>query len=524
MPPPMHIATSAVLRSRHDTLPLEAKGEVMPDAQAPILVGAGQLIERDVEPAKALEPLAMLERVARDAAADAGSGDRLLRELDAIALVASIGWRAENAPRLVAERLGAKPRQELTSAIGGETPITLVNHVARQIRRGDARIALVAGNNNVRTRRRARKEGVELDWTSGGEGEPTRIGENRPGSSEREVQHGLNLPISVYPIFENALRAHRKLDLSAHRRRMGVLMARFTDVAARNPYAWFPVARSAEELTIPSPDNRMVGFPYTKYLNAVIETDQAAGVLMMSLEAARSLGIPEDRWVYWWGGLQAAEDPWFPSERPDFARCPALKQAVDGALAEAGGTLDEMDFIDFYSCFPVAVEMACEMLGLDEDDPRGFTVTGGLPYAGGPGNNYTLHALAAMIERLRSAPGSRGLVTGNGFYLTKHSALVCSTEPKERASTHPDDVDPGVPPEIVDAAQGPATVETYTVLHDRDGAPERGIVIGRLQDDRRFIANTPEDRVLLEDFEAQEEVGRAGRVTTREGRNLFEPR
>jgi acetyl-CoA C-acetyltransferase len=495
----------------------------MSAARAPVLVGAAQLVERDVEPAEALEPLAMLERIARDAAADARGGERLLRELDAVAIVFSIGWNAANAPRLVAERLGAKPSLELSSAIGGETPLTLVNHVARRIQRGDARVALVAGNNNWRTLLRAHREGIELDWISGGEGEPTLIGENRPGSSARENRYGLNAPIHVYPIFENALRARRGLDLPTHRRRMGALMSRLTEVAALNPHAWFPVARSPEELTTPGPENRMVGYPYTKYLNAVIETDQAAGVLMMSLEAANSLGIREDRRVYWWGGLEAVEEPWFPTERPDLARCPALRQAVDGALAEAGGSLDEIDCIDFYSCFPVAIEMACEMLGLDEDDPRGFTVTGGLPYAGGPGNNYTLHALAAMVEKFRSEPGSRGLVTGNGWYLTKHSALVCSTEPKERASTRPGELDRGAPPEVIDEAEGPATVETYTVLHGRDGAPERGIVVGRLEDGRRFLANTPDDARLLEDLEAREGVGREGRVKSHEGRNRFEP-
>jgi acetyl-CoA C-acetyltransferase len=498
-------------------------GVVMSQARAPVLVGVAQLIERDAEPAEALEPLAMLERVARDAARDAESGERLLRELDTIALVAPIGWHTANAPRLVAERLGAKPRQELTAAIGGETPVMLVNHVAHQIRRGEARIALVAGTNNLGTLRRARNEGVELEWTSGGEGAPTLIGGSRAGSSERETKYGLNMPIRVYPVFENALRARRGLDLATHRQRMGALMSRFTDVAARNPHAWFPVARSAEELVTPGPDNRMICFPYTKYLNAVIETDQAAGVLLMSREAAESLGIREQRRVYWWGGLQAEEDPWFPTERPDLARCPALKHAVDGALAEAGGTLDEIDYIDFYSCFPVAVEMACEMLGLDENDPRGFTVTGGLPYAGGPANNYTLHALAAMVDKLRSAPGSRGLVTGNGWYLTKHSAVVCSSEPNERASLHPEDIDPGVPPEIVDEAEGPATVESYTVVHGRDGAPKRGIVVGRVEDDRRFVANMPDDPKLLEDFETRESVGSAGRVASRDGLNLFSP-
>jgi acetyl-CoA C-acetyltransferase len=155
----------------------------------------------------------------------------------------------------------------------------------------------------------------------------------------------------------------------------------------------------------------MIAFPYTKYMNAVLETDQAAAVLVTSAAAARELGVPEDRQVHWWGGAHGQEQAWFPSERPDFAACPALGRTARAALAEAGTEPDALACFDFYSCFPVAVELACEALGLAEDDPRGVTLTGGLPYAGGPGNNYTLHGIATMMDRLRERPGAFGLVT-----------------------------------------------------------------------------------------------------------------
>jgi acetyl-CoA C-acetyltransferase len=270
----------------------------------------------------------------------------------------------------------------------------------------------------------------------------------------------------------------------------------------------------------------MIAFPYTKYMNAVMQVDQAAGVLVMSAEAARSYGIPEDRWVHWWGGAHSEERAWYASERPDFAACPALRAAAEGALARAGLCSDDVDLFDFYSCFPVAVEMACEMLGLDEADPRGLTLTGGLPYAGGPGNNYTLHALAAAAGRLRAGAGSTALVTGNGWYLTKHSATVLSAEPRPGAlePAGPADVsDVPRPVAISDDVSGAAVAETYTVIYGRDGAPERGIVIGRLDDGARFIANTPADRDALEAFAAVENVGRRGTLSVRDGRACFEP-
>ncbi len=503
----------------------------MASGRAPVLLGAGQRTVRPGEAAVgalplegASDPLALLEAAARAAAEDAGLGPAVFEALDTIGLVESLGWAPQNGPRLLAERLGAHPQRELVTGIGGDTPLVLVNHVARAILRGEIELALLGGTHVIRTLRSARAKGVQLQLPTGGEGRPTAVSESKPGTTKREQGYGLAFPVTIYPLFENALRARRGLDLDEHRRRMGALMEPFTRVAAANPHAWFPVARSAEELVKVTGENRMVAFPYPKYLNAVIETDQAAAVLMASSDAARRLGLRAERLVHWWGGAQAVEEPWFPTERPDFAACPALRRAAGDALAEAGVAISGVDHLDFYSCFPVAVEMACELLGIPEDDPRGLTVTGGLPYAGGPGNDYCMHALAAMVERVR-ARGGVGLVTGNGWYLTKHSAAVVASHPGGRggAPPAPEPVPAPAPIVFADEAEGEGTLETYTVTYGRAGAPEHGVAVGRLADGRRFLAEVPGDAAQLEAFAAREEVGRRGRVTHRDGRNRFEP-
>ena len=502
----------------------------MSDDRIPVLVGVGQLVQRDVDPAQALDPVSTVEIVARRAAEDAGVGVRALRELDTIALV-NLGVRMmQNPPRLVGERLGAHAKHEYVTEMGGQIGVTLANFVAEKITRGELGLALVAGSNNMRTMSKARQQGVELDWPKGGEGEPEMVGEFRMGSSKLETEYGLGTPPDVYPIFENALRAARGLDLDGHRKRVGALFSRFTEVAAENPYAWFPMYRSPEEIITVTPENRMIAYPYTKYLNAVLYTDQAAALLITSVATARSLGIPEDRWIYWWGGAHTEEEAWFASERPDFAQCPAMLEASQGALQNASLTIDDIDVIDFYSCFPVAVELAAAQLGIAEDDPRGFTVTGGLPYAGGPASAYCLHSIAVMAERLRERPGAKGLATGNGWYLTKHAASVWSSEPKpgDLASAQlpaalPAHAMERTPAPVHPEASGPATIETYTVIYDREGAPVRGIVLGRSEQGRRFLANTPADRDLLEAFVAAEQVGRAGIVRERDGRACFEP-
>lgn len=495
----------------------------MDPERTPVLAGAAQYTQRDAEPEQALAAPDMLERVARAAFEDAGAGASAAAGLDLVGVGAALGWRALNPPQILADRLGASSARAVSTAVGGEMALRFVDHCAREIAAGRLRSALICGTHNLRTLRRASRKGVQLRWEETARSAPETFGENTVGSSPLELAYGLDRPSSVYPIFENALRARRGLDLATHRQRMGELMSGFTRVAAGNPHAWFPAERSAEEIATPAPDNRMIAFPYTKYLNAVMETDQAAALWITSAATARSLGVPAQRLVHYWGGHQAAERAWFPTERPDFASCPALAAAVRGALARAGTDLEAVGLFDFYSCFPVAVEMACEMLGLRESDPRGFTLTGGLPYAGGPGNNYTLHSLATLVQRLRAAPGAIGLVTGNGWYLTKHSACVCSSAPLEKPGEAPP-VDPG--PEackLAPVAEGACSVETYTVLYDRDGAPERGIVVGRLDGGERFLAHTPPDRALLEAFAAREEVGRRGRVRHVGERNVFEP-
>ena len=385
-------------------------------------------------------------------------------------------------------------------------------------------MALVVGVNLLRTAMRARAQDFDRDWPTGGTGEPERLGKLIPGTSEAETAYGLGLPVTIYPVLENALRAHRGLSVSQHDLAMGRLMSGFTRVAAANPYAWYPVERSAEELTAVSATNRMISFPYRKYLNSVLTTDQAATLLVLSAGEARRRGIPEEKWIYWRGGANAFEPVWHFTERPDLHRSSGFQTAATGALDAAGASLGDVDAFDFYSCFPVAVEVACDMLGLDEDDPRGFTVTGGLPYAGGPGNAYTVHSLAAMVERLRSGDACTGLVTGNGWYLTKHAATVLSRQPGETvrepiaAATAPQE-----PLKVVSEARGSARVDGYTVVYGREGAPETGIVVGRLDTGERFLAHTPTDRSLLESLVADEAVGRTGRVNFDGERNRFVP-
>jgi acetyl-CoA C-acetyltransferase len=194
----------------------------------------------------------------------------------------------------------------------------------------------------------------------------------------------------------------------------------------------------------------------------------------------------------------------------------------------AGLTIDRIAYLDLYSCFPSAVQIARDELGIAAGDPRPLTVTGGLPYHGGPANNYVSHSIATMMQKLRNDPGSTGLCTALGWYITKHAIGIYSTRPVE-GHWHREDpaetqarVDTLPSVEVEQEPSGPGTVESYTVIHGRNG-PEKGVVVGRLLGGKRFVAHTPDDAGLWETMRREDFVGRSGHVRSEGGKNTFDP-
>jgi acetyl-CoA C-acetyltransferase len=322
--------------------------------------------------------------------------------------------------------------------------------------------------------------------------------------------------VHAYPLFENALRAANGWTLEEHATRIGSIWSRFSQVADGNPHAWIRRPRPPEEITTPSADNRMVSFPYPKLCTANMQVDQGAGYIVCSVAAARSAGVPEDRWVFPLAGADA-NDHWFISQRPELHRSPAIRLAGQAALELAGVGVDELGPIDLYSCFPCVVQIAAGELGLPPDDPaRPLTLTGGLTFGGGPGNNYTSHGIAQAVGALRTEPGAVGLVTGLGWFATKHSIGVYASRPpahegRQRFAWRDAQPDVDALPQCrVDAeATGPVRVETYTVTFDRDGAPERGILACRTANGSRAWGNVT-DRDTLAMLSIEEGIGRSG--------------
>ena len=382
-------------------------------------------------------------------------------------------------------------------------------------------MALLVGSESISTVRHLMSRGETRDWAEHIGGQLEDRGYGMDGLLTRDLAvHGARTPIQVYALFENARRARRRLSRHDYALEMGRLFAPFTEVAAHNPHAMSPEARTAEDLATVTPENRLTSDPFPRRMVARDQANQGAAVLLTSAGKVRALGAPEARWVYLLGGADVRERTVM--ERQDLSRSPAATLACRAALEAAGKSLDGIDVFDLYSCFPIAVFNICDELGLAPDDPRGLTVTGGLPFFGGAGNNYSMHAIASMARALRARPGSTGLVGANGGFLSKYSVGVYATAPAAwrgfDSAPLQRQIDAWTAPALAPDFAGEAAIETYTI--DYAGPAPRGTVIGRTAANERVVA-VAEDEALVRRMIAEEPLG--GSVTLAppaEGRSL----
>jgi acetyl-CoA C-acetyltransferase len=470
------------------------------------------------------EPVELMARALEQAAADCGApgaGRKLLERADTMRILPPLAWGYSNPALLVAERLGISPPETALASIGGNGPQSIASRTALEISEGKLDVALIAGAECLGTRVSARRDPDHpvLAWTAqpAGTPEPLILDEERDPVTALERSACLDRPVRVFPLFANALRFASGRSIEDDAVFVSEMWARFSDVAARNPYAWSPIARTAEEIREVGPSNRMVAFPYPKLEIANDRVDQGAAFILCSLQSARDAGVPEDHMVFPVSGSDA-NDHWFLTHRMDLHSSPAIRLASARALGLADMGIDDIPHLDIYSCFPCAVQIAASEIGLPVDDPnRPLTLTGGLGFAGGPGNNYVSHAIATLATTLRGSGGT-GLVTGLGWYSTKHSIGIWSSSPPTGGFCYENvqadvDVLPQRSPAPVGEQSTEGEVETYTVMVGRDNSPELGIVaLLTAEGTRAWGTITDVDALLF--MMTEEGCGRRARLRT----------
>src|SRR6202171_5707733 len=465
-------------------------GSPLPEHRIPVIVGVGEVVDRTTDIAEGLEPLTLLEQALRRAEAD--SGGKLLGEISSLDIVNFLSWRYRDPEKHLALRLGIDPAHLYYGPVGGESPIRYLHEAAKRIARGECSVAAVCGAEAQSTATKAARAGIDLAWRPFAHAaeEPKR---GAAFQKPLAVKLGVFRPITVYPFYEAATSAHWGQTPREAMAESGQLWSTYSNVASQNPHAWLKRRFTSDEITTPTPDNRLIAWPYTKLMVANPTVNMGAAVLMTSLAKARAAGIAEDRLIHVWGGA-SAEAPRDYLIRDQFFESHPQNAVLKAVMDLAGGDGKAFDAIELYSCFPCVPKMARRTLGLTADVQP--TVTGGLTFFGAPLNTYMTHAACAMVRKLRSG-AKLGLLYGQGGFVTKHHGLVLSRQPPQGPLAQDTSVQAeadrrrGTVPEFVTEANGKGAVESFTVIYGRNGNVEHGVVMLRTQDNARALARVP---------------------------------
>ena len=482
-----------------------------PDPRAPVLIGVGEVADRTPRDVVGRDPIALMAEAMRRADADAGGG--WLGRVDDLAVVQQIGWPDLNpaAERLTAA-LGVAPSRAVQSALPhGDQPTRLLCDAAARIARGEATVCAVVGAEALRSAKaRSARGGFALSA-----GLQDELGRLSPDGIA--LSYGLALPTSVYPLYENALRARLGQTLAEAQAETARLWSALSKVAATHEAAWLREPLPPEAIVTPGSRNPPISHPYTKRQVANADVNQGAGCLLASYGAARAAGLPRNALVFV-GASTAASEPDAILARDAYDRSASLEAVLSETLKRAALSAGEIDHAELYSCFPCVPKMALRALGWLLDRP--ITQYGGLTFGGGPIGNAMGHAVAGMVRRLRVS-GGHGLIHANGGYMTENHAVVLSASaPCGDPGADPDvqaraDALRGLVPPLDPEATGPARIETYTVGYGPDGRPSGGVVIARTEADARTLARVPSDDpslvAALTDGRA-EPIGTMGRV------------
>ena len=499
----------------------------------PIIVGVGQVVDhwdgRDLD--QSSSPISLITESIKRAQADAGVFD-LVEKIDTLAVVRAYTdslrkpfdpfGKAKNFPAAVIEAASLSPKRTIYSTAGGEQPQSLVNELSEDIARGDIRMAMITGGEALATLKTALKKQLALDWSSEADADIEERGTQTDFISKYEMVNGMGLPPQTYAAMEQALRARLGMSRVQYLDYMGGICAGLCKTAQQNPYSQYPQAKSAEFLATASKDNYPICDPYLKWLIAQDAVNQASTLILTSVGYAKELGIDPDQWIYLHGYSDVKEK--LVSERPDLSKSKALELAISGAISSAGIAAGDIAYRDIYSCFPIVVHLASEVLGLDPVSDQ-MSMTGGLSFFGGAGNNYSTHAIATVVEKLRQDRQAYGLVLANGGFMSKQSAGVYSAKTPQawaEISSEALQAEVDAQPECKLLNEDcTAVIEAYTVRHDRNGITHAYLFARN--DQGRVMAVAPADhRATMQALHKFDNpVGQTVNIIHREGKNIL---
>ena len=463
----------------------------------PVVIGLG-ITQQKGSYAELDEALFLMEKVAMQAINDCGNS-KIKDFIDVIDIPKGF-WRYRDPGKWIAEKNNFSNAKTSVNKIG-VLQQHLINNTCNKIIKGEIRAGLILGGESRAKMIAALKEGIEYKEMelSTNPDQYVKAKDDLYGEGEAEAL-GL-MAVGYYAVMESAMRKSKNLNLKEHEDYLGSMYADFSEIASKNQYAASDKSISKDQIMLANSDNKPMAYPYNKYHCTSWNVSQASAILICEEGLADQLNISKQKRIY---PMASSETNHMIAliQRPSLISSAGLKLASEKINEVVDKHSINLNLIDLYSCFPVAVQQFENVLNLNTKTSR--TITGAMPFAGGPLNNYMLHATVQALLKLRSESG-HSLITGVSGMMTKQSFCLWSSE-YQMPFYHADvtkkaqQLDKPIP--ISNAKHGNGIVIGYTVLYEGTKPTSGVFYIEDSQGERKVV--TSEDKAVITSMREEE--------------------
>ena len=413
-------------------------------------------------------------------------------------------WRYRDPGKWVAEKNDINNVKTSVTKVG-VLQQNLINSTCNKIINGEIRAGLILGGEARYKMLRAHIENKTFNETE------LKVNPDYYIKANDELQHKVEeeelglMAVGYYAIIESALRASTNKNFNEYHKDIANLYSEFSRIGSLNDDGWIEEPLTPDEILNQSKKNPLQAFPYNKYHCTSWNVNQSCSMIICSEELADKLNIPKTKRVY---PLASSETNHMitPIQRPNITDPKGMKLAAEFILDICASNNIKPNLYDLYSCFPVAVHMFSKSLNVDLS--KEATITGGMPFAGGPLNSYVLHSTIKMILKIRNDNSKIGIVTGVSGMMTKQSYALWSKNPDIEFSFKDFTSEASkeeAPVKISSLSDGAGTIIGYTTIKSTN---HKKAVIYLDSDDGKRKLITSSDESIIKSMENEEWVKR----------------
>ena len=441
------------------------------------------------------EALHLMDKAVKEALSD--SGNKLVKDyIDEIRIPKGF-WRYRDPGKWIARNNNFKniPTTYVTKI--GVLQQNLINEACQKIETGEINASIILGGEARFKQLRAVIEKKEYFETKLDENPDFYIKAKEDLYGDEELAELGAMAVGYYATMETAIRKNDGEGIEEHQNNIALMYEEFSKIASENKDGWLNHPYAKEEILETSKKNKMLAYPYNKLHCTSWNVNQSAAIIICSEELANELEIDNKKRVY---PISSSENNHMIAiqQRPKLYESLGMTYAAN-SINKMIERLDiKLDAYDLYSCFPAAIKMFTKSIGLDSEIPK--TVTGSMPYAGGPLNSFVIHSTVKMIQKIRALEVKYGLITGVSGMMTKQSFCVWGKEYKEHFIF--DDVTERAkldesPIELSNISEGKGEIIGYTIIEGNENAAKAVLYLDDEKKHRKVVSSMDKNFINL---------------------------